>query len=338
MDFFGLDIGSHVIKAVQLAKRGDKYSLVTAMAVPSTNKGLLSESEADLTALAMIVKKLYNDAKIRTKNVASAIPQDQVSAKLITLPKLTEDELDSALKWEAEQYVPFPLSEATLAHQIIGQIDDANQPKIEVLLVATPTRLIDKLIKVLKTAGLNPVSLEMEISAIARSLAPPGSKITMVVDLGAKATDLAIVENGQVILTHSVSTAGEALTRAVAYNLGLDANQAEAYKKAYGVDSSKLEGKITNAIDPILEVIVKEMEKTIQYFQTKGKGINQIVLTGGTSGLPDVASWLAKKLNIEIQIGNPFSQVTVGGILSKINTADVPLYACAVGLALKEIS
>jgi Tfp pilus assembly PilM family ATPase len=87
-----------------------------------------------------------------------------------------------------------------------------------------------------------------------------------------------------------------------------------------------------------LEVIVKEMEKTIQYFQTKGKGINQIVLTGGTSGLPDVASWLAKKLNIEIQIGNPFSQVTVGGILSKINTADVPLYACAVGLALKEIS
>lgn len=338
MEFFGLDVGSYIIKAVQLAKRGDKYQLVTAAVVPSTSKGLLSESEADLTALATIIKKLHQDAKIRTKNVVSAIPQDQVSVKLITLPKLSEDELDSALKWEAEQYVPFPLSEATLAHQVVGQIDEGGQPKMEVLLVATPTRLIDKFIKVLKTAGLNPVSLEMEISAVARSLAPPGSKITMVVDLGAKATDLAIVENGQVIFTHSISTAGEALTRAVAYNLGLDANQAEAYKKAYGVDPNKLEGKITNAIDPVLEVIVKEMEKTIQYTQTKGKGVSQIVLTGGTSSLPDIAGLLAKKLNIEIQIGNPFSQVVVDGILSKIPAADIPLYASAVGLALKEIT
>lgn len=338
MEFFGLDIGSHIVKAVQLAKKADKYQLVAMGIAPSTLKGLTSESESDLTALATIIKKLHQEAKIKTKNVASALPQDQVSAKLITLPKLSEEELESALKWEAEQYVPFPLSEATLAHQVVGQVNDGKQAKMEVLLVAASTRLVDKVVKVLKTAGLNPVSLEMEISAVARSLIPPGPGTTMIVDLGAKATDLAIVDNGQVTLTVSLATAGEALTRAVAYSLGLDPNQAEAYKKAYGMDTKKLEGKVTQAIDPVLQVVIKEMEKMLQFVQARGKTVNQVVLTGGTANLPEIAGLLAQKLNLEIQIGNPFVRVINDALLAKIPKEDIPLYATATGLALKEIS
>lgn len=338
MDFFGLDIGSHTIKAVQLAKKGNQHQLLAAGTAPSTLKGLVSESEADLTSLVTVIKKLYQEAKIKTKNVASALPQDQVSAKLITLPKLSEEELESALKWEAEQYVPFPLSEATLAHQIVGQVDKNGQSKMEVLLVAASTRLIDKLQKILKTAGLNPVSIEMEISAIARSLIAPEANPKMVVDLGAKTTDLAMVENGQVTFTVSTATAGEALTRAVAYGLELDPSQAEAYKKAYGVDTNKLEGKVAQAINPILDVIVKEIEKTLKYTQAKGKTVNQIILTGGTANLPEIAGLLAQKLNLEIQIGNPFSRVNVDPNLVKIPKSEIPLYAAAVGLALKEIA
>jgi len=338
MDFFGLDIGSYSIKAVQLRKIQDKYQLVALGSAPSTSKGLASEAESDLTALAENIKKLYQEAKVTTKNVISALPEDQVFTRVITLPKLSEEELTSALKWETEQYVPIPLSEVTLAHQVIGETTQDTRQKTEVLLVAAPNRLIDKLLKVLKTAGLNPVSLETEILAMSRSLVAPDSEATLLVDLGARATDIAIVEKGQVVFTRSISTAGEALTRAVAGALGLEAGQAEEYKKAYGVDPGKLEGKVSQAIEPILEVIVKEMEQAIQFYQQeKEKTVKRIVLTGGTAILPEVITLLAKKLTFETQIGDPFSRVVEDSLLAKMPKNDLPFYAVAVGLAMKEI-
>lgn len=338
MDFFGLDIGSYSIKAIQLRKIQDKYQLVAVGSAPSTPKGLASEAESDLTALAENIKKLYQEAKVTTKNVISALPEDQVFTRVITLPKLSEEELTSALKWEAEQYVPIPLSEVTLAHQVIGETTQDTRQKTEVLLVAAPNRLIDKLLKVLKTAGLNPISLETEILAMSRSLVAPDSEATLLVDLGARATDIAIVEKGQVAFTRSISTAGEALTRAVAGALGLEAGQAEEYKKAYGVDPGKLEGKVSQAIEPILEVIVKEMEQAIQFYQQeKEKTVKRIVLTGGTAILPEVVPLLVKKLTFETQIGDPFSRIVKDSLLAKIPKNDLLFYAVAVGLAMKEI-
>lgn len=339
MDFFGLDIGSQKIKIVQLRKRDNQFQLLSFGYASSPVRGLLSESESDLNSLAEVVKKLYQETRIATKNVVVALPQDQVFTRVITLPKLSEEELESALKWEAEQYVPFPLEEVTLAHQIIGQTTTDSQEKTEVILVAAPNHLIGKLTRVLKIASLNPISLEIEIFAIARSLVPPDSQTILLADLGATATDLAIVENGQVVFVNSVPTAGEALTRAVAKELGLQAGQAEAYKKAYGVDAQQLEGKIKAAIGPVLEVIVKEMEKTIQYYQASrpGKMVNGIILSGGTASLPEVCTLFANKLNLEIQLGNPFSRIIKDKMVAQIPAADIFLYTVAIGLAMKGV-
>ncbi|MBM3205379.1 type IV pilus assembly protein PilM [Candidatus Shapirobacteria bacterium] len=338
MEFFGLDIGSHQIKMVKLAKSGKQYRLLALGNAPSTQKGILSEAEADLTALATIIKKLHQETKINTKNVVTALPQDQVFVQVISLPKMSTDELLSALKWEAEQYVPIPLNEVTLTHQILGEVQENGKQKTEVLLAAAPNRLIDRMVTVLKTAGFNPLSLETEIMAVVRSLIAPDSEMTMVVDFGAKATDIAVTENGQINFVRSISTAGEALTRAVASGLGLDVNQAEAYKKAYGADPEKLEGKMLQALGPVIEVVVAEMEKIIQFHQLeKNKIIKRVILTGGTASLPEMASLLAKKLNLEIQVGDAFAQIIKDELTKKIPAQDVPLYAIATGLAMKEI-
>lgn len=339
MDFFGLDIGSYNLKAVQLAKRGKDFHLISVGSLPSTQKGLVSEADSDLTALAQTIKRLHQETKINTKNVNTALPQDQVFARTVNLPPLSDEELRSAIKWEAEQYVPIPLEEATLAHQVVGEIKVDNRQKIQVLIVAAPKRLVDKALKVLKTAGLNPVGLETEIIAVARSLVAPDGEIALVVDLGAKATDMAVVEGGLVVFARSIATAGEALTRAIATSLGLDPTQAEAYKKAYGADPQKLEGKVREAIGPILEVMVKEIEKTIAYYHSETKKtVSRVVLSGGTAGLPQVVSLMASKLSLEIQIGNPFDQVQIEENLKKqIFQIQSPFYAVAVGLAMKKI-
>lgn len=338
MEYFGLDIGSYRLKVAQLAPSGEKFRLIGLGSAPSTAKGLFSEAESDLVALAEVIKKLHRETEIATKNVVAALPQDQVFTRIITIPKVSEEELSSALKWEAEQYVPIPLSEVTLAHQVIGAVKEDMDQKMDVLLVAAPTRLINKLVQVLNVAGLNPVSLETEILALARSLVGSSVEVTLLVDLGAKATDLAIVEAGEVVFTRSIPTAGEALTRAVATGLDLGPEQAEEYKKAYGVDPAKLGGKVSGAIEPILEVIVKEMEKAIQFYQSgKGKTVKRVLLAGGTAGLPEAVSLLAKKLSVEVQLGDPFVKVVKDSLLSKVPRSDLPLYAIAVGLAMKEI-
>lgn len=339
MTFFGLDIGSHSIKIAQVTKKKDKIHLVAFGSAPAPPRGLISEAETDLTAIAEVTKKLHQESKITTKNVAVALPEDQVFTKIITTPKLSDEELRAALKWEAEQYIPRPLEEVTYDHQIVGKIRQKKQEKFEVLLVAAPKRLIEKLLKILKVAGLTPVALETEILALSRSLISPDSETTVLVDLGARATDIAIVEAGQVVLTRSIPTAGEALTRAVATELNLDPSQAEEYKKAYGVDPKRLEGKVRGAIGPVLEAVVKEMEKAIQFYQSsKKKQVKRVIIAGGTAGLPEVVNLLAQKLSLEIQVGDPFARLEKDEeILAKIPAGVAPLYAIVIGLALKDI-
>jgi len=337
MEFFGLDIGSHNIKIAQVKKAKDKYQLVAFGSTPSTTKGLFSEAESDLSALAEIIKRLHRDAGIKTKNVATALPQDQVFTRIITFPSLSESELESALQWEAEQYIPLPLSEVILTHELISKAKENSKENIELLLAAAPKSLVEKTIKVLKMAGLNPVSIEMEIISMARSLIAPDHEQVLLVDFGAKATDLAIVENGKIVFVYSVSTAGEALTRALSLELGLESSQSETYKKSYGVDAEKLEGKVSAALKPILNTIVTEIKKALQFYQEKGKNAQRIVLSGGGAALPEINTFLAKELNLEVQMGNPFVQVIEDSLLKKIPLHERSLYSVAVGLAMKEI-
>jgi len=337
MEFFGLDIGSHNIKIAQVKKAKDKYQLVAFGSVPSTAKGLFSEGEGDLSALAEVIKRLHRDTGIKTKNVATALPQDQVFTRIITFPPLSESELESALQWEAEQYIPLPLSEVVLTHELIGKVKENSKENVELLLAAAPKSLVEKTINVLKMAGLNPVSIEMEIISMARSLIVPNHEKVLLVDFGAKATDLAIVENGEIVFVYSVPTAGEALTRALSLELGLESSQSETYKKSYGVDTKKLEGKVSAALKPILGTIVTEIKKALQFYQEKGKSVQRVVLSGGGAGLPEINTFLAKELNLEVQMGNPFVQIIEDSLLKKIPLYKRSLYSVAVGLAMKEI-
>lgn len=339
MDHFGLDIGSYSLKLAQVEKEGKRYLLKSFGACQSLAQGLMSEAESDLTKLAEAIKKLHQESKISTKNVAVSLPEDKAYSKVVSFPKLSDKELQTAIRWEAEQYIPVPLDEVSLDYQIVGTRKEGVVEKMEIFLVAAPKRLIEKTMKVLRAAGLTPVALETEILSLARSLVVPDGETSLLVDLGAKATDVAIVEGGQVVFTRSVGIAGEALTRAVATRLNLAPAQAEEYKKAYGADPEKLEGRISAAIEPVLGSLIQEMEKSIQfYFSSRQKQISRVILAGGSSGLPEVVGLLAKRLNVEIQMADPqvnLARATKDGVTFSREAA--PTFAVAVGLALKSV-
>lgn len=333
----GLDIGSKTIKIVQISEEGNKPVLKGSGIIGFNANINANLNDKDLVPLADAINKLHKEAKISSKDVVIAIPEQQVFTRVIKFPPLTDQEISSAVKWEAEQYIPIPAKEAIIQHQIIERNETSNPPEVSVLLVAAPRNLVEKYVKVVQMAKLNPAAVETELLALNRALAP-ANQTTMLLDFGARSADIAISKNGQLSFSRSIPTAGDALTRAVAQNLGVEVSQAEQYKKAYGLSTSQLEGKIKTALYPVFRLIADEMKKAIQFYQSEEKGQppSAAMLSGGTAGMPDIVPFLSKYLGIEVVVANPFAKVAVDPNVMKSLAGYAPLYAIAVGLALRK--
>lgn len=333
----GLDIGSKTIKIVELESQRGGWKLRASGIVGYNGASPESlKTEKELVPLAETIKKLHKEAKISSKDVVIALPETQVYARTINFPLLTDSEISSAVKWEAEQYIPIPLEEAVIQHQILERREDATPPQVSVLLVAAPRDIIEKYQKTVRMAGMNLIAVETELMALVRSLAPQDQTV-MIIDLGARSTDIAIAKKGQLIFSRSVSTGGDAFTRAVAQGLGIERKQAEEYKRAYGLSQDKLEGKVRKSLEVVFKMVADEMRKAVQFYQTEEKGDSpsSVVLSGGSAGMPEAVSFLTKALNVEVVIGNPFSKVTVDPVAAKSLSGYAPLYAIAVGLAMR---
>jgi type IV pilus assembly protein PilM len=331
----GIDIGSKTIKIVELEKEGKAFKLAASGAVgyqgvsPSESK-----DDKELTPLSDVIRKLHKEAHIRGKEVAVALPESLVFTRTIKFPLLTDQEVVSAVKWEAEQYIPIPSSEAIIEHQIIER-SEGSPGGVMVLLVASPRTLVEKYIKLLQGAGLTTVGIETEVLALSRSLAPETGTV-LLLDFGASSTDIAIVKDGMVRFSRSIPTAGEAFTRALSQSLGIEYQQAEAYKKTYGL-SSDLEGKVKASLAPVFSLVGGEIKNAIHFYQTeeKGEAPNSVIVSGGTSGMPEAISTLSNLLGIEVVVGNPFAKVSVDAQTTKSLANYSPLYSVAVGLALR---
>lgn len=333
---FGLDIGSHSIKAVELAKAGTKYTLVAAGITSTPQPGMTSEAEGDLAKVSEAVKKLWMDTKITTRRVNLTLPESQVFTRLIELPPLTDQEVASAISWQAEPYIPIPLAEASIDYQIVSRREPQGPGKpggVRVLLVAAPKALIDKYVRVSSMAGLTVTSIETELLVLTRALAPLEGA-SLVVDLGATSTDIAVVHNGRLMVSRSIATAGDVLTRSLMTGLSLGREQAENYKKTYGL-TEELEGRVKQALEPAAKIIAEEMKKAARYWtdELKGEEVRSAILSGGSAGLPELTSYLANLLAMEVSIADPFVKVTRDERLTKEFSAYAPFYGVAVGAA-----
>lgn len=350
-EFFGLDFGSHTLKAVELTKHGEDFHLMAFGSTPTPAGVVLSESELDQKELVKAIGHLVKEIGIKNRNVATAFPESQIFTRVIEIPAMSEKELASAIRWEAEQYVPMPLSDVKISWMVLekGKTQKAKGKsengtvKMKVLLVAAPLTLIDRYMKIMRLSGLTPIAFETEIVAIARAFSPKKDQVppTMIVSIGASTTDLCIVDRGIIQFTRSIGTGGVALARAVAQELGFEMTQAEEYKKSYGLLENQLEGKIMNTIKPVFDVIVNEIDRARLSYQTHQATsvMKRVVLTGGSAQLPGIVVYLAENLGVEVQIGNPWENVIIPEKLKeKADQLENQVnYAVAVGLAMKEV-
>jgi len=334
----GLDIGSHTIKLIELIREKDGGTLLAAGSTPTPPKALISSLPADHEAVAIAIKQLVRDTGARSKSVNIALPEAQVFTRVIDVPQLSQRELASAIRWEAEQYIPMPLDQVNVDFTVLRDSKEIGANMMEVLLVAAPKALLDKYMHILEMAGLTPVGAETEIIATARALvrSTVNTKTVMILSLGAQTTDLAILHNGVIVFTRSISAGGEALTRALVQGLDFTIPQAEEFKKTYGLQMDKLEGKIVNAAKPIMDTIIGEMKRAIAFYQDKFKNerVEAILLSGGTARLPGMVVYIAEAMGAETQLANPWVSIRKEPRFNVLD-AEGPSFAVSVGLALR---
>jgi type IV pilus assembly protein PilM len=309
--FFGLDIGTTAVRLVQLDGSGTNKNLVKYAYIPIDSKIALSDSQADRQKLMQIIAELLNQAQISVKEVAVGLPSTRVFTTVIDFDKLPGSELDKALHYQADSFIPTPIDKSKIDWAVLG--DSPKDPtKLEILLSSVDNEYIEKRLDMLESIGLNVIAFEPDNLAVTRAMTVPDASVPqMIIDIGSKTTDLVVTMSNAPRLTRSIPTGTEAIIRSAAQNLNVDDKQAEQFVFKFGLNHDKLEGRVFDAISGTIDLLAGDIEKSIQFFKSRySVGITRIIVTGGASSLPEFPVYLANKFATEVEIGNAWRNVS----------------------------
>jgi len=321
---FGLDISDISLKIVKLKKEGQFFDLASYIEVP-LKPGIVKKGEIKkIDELAEIIKKSTREVKgdrLATKNVIVSLPEEKAFLQVIQMPRLPEEDLKSAIIFEAENYVPLPIEEVHLDYQIINPVVN-HLDHLDVLIAAFPRKIIEDYVSCLKKAGLKPTVFEIESLAIARALIKDGktSRPTLLIDFGATRTGFIIFSGYSLMFTFSIPVSSQNFTEVISRTLKISLPEAEKLKVKYGLENKTKNGgkEIFEALIPSLTDLTEQIKKYLEYYQEhathehlppNGKGIEKIVICGGGAKLKGLAEFLSSQLNLTVEIGNPWINI-----------------------------
>lgn len=338
-DFFALDIGTTAIRAVQL-KGGSQKSLSRYGSMPIDTKVSQSDAAEDKRKLADSVSKLINQSNITTKNLVIGIPSSKMFATVVDFPKMSPQELNKTIDYQADTHIPMSREEAKVDWAILGD-SPVGGDKVEVLIASVSNKYAEGRLDLLEGLGLNVIAIEPDALALARALLTKDYQgASLVLDIGAQATDLVIVMSQAPRLVRSIPTGGGAFIKAAVQNLNVDVKQATQFVYKFGLNQDKLEGQVYRAIESTVDSIISEVHKSIKFFTTRYTGvkIDKIVVSGGASTLPGFPLYLANKLGLQVEIGNAWQNVSYPQSKHNDLIALSNHFAVAVGLAERQLS
>lgn len=333
--FFGLDIGSTALRAVELHGNGPMKTLYKYAYMPIDSKIALSDSKSDQQHLTQAIAQLVSQAKFSTKNVVAGVPSNRVFTTVADVERLPAKELEKSIRYQADALIPTPLNESKIDWAVLGD-SPVDKTKLEILLTSVPNEFIERRLDIIESAGLNVIAFEPDNLALARSLTSPDSTTAyMILDIGNKSTDMVTIYGGMPRLTRSIPTGMEAIIRSAMQNLNVDEKQSEQFVMKFGLSKDKLEGQVYQAIIGTVDILTSEIEKSIKFFQTRytNVGLDRIIVTGGGSILPEFPLYLANKFMLNVEIGNAWHNVQFSPDRQNELLSISNQFSVAVGLA-----
>lgn len=333
---FGLDVGHGSVHVLQLdAKRSKPKVLgygMTTFDPTAIDSGVIVKPEA----IAEAVQKLFQRGlvgDITTNRVALAVPVARAFTRALDTPKLSEKELSEAVRTEVEQYIP---AAAESLYVDYSQVNDT-LGKSGVFVVAMPKKIVDSYITLARVLGLETVLIETSSGAGANLFHRDAQSDvpTVLVDFGSSSADITIYDNNPIV-SGTAPCGGEQVTRLIAEALGVTEHEAVIIKSRYGLTPSKKQAHIEAALKPTLNLLSREIRRTIRYYEERTKAkqsIAQIVVMGGGANMPGLADYLTSDLRIPVRSLDPTAYVDFGH-LQPLNAGERMSYVTAVGLAL----
>lgn len=342
-DVFGLDLSDLSLKVVRLENNGTSeyvasYATVT-LAGGAISDGEIQQKDQVVTAIKKVIAAAAPE-KMKTKKVICSLPETKAFLRIVTIPQMNDAELNEAVKWEMEANIPLPLEQVYYDWQMVPSELLLEKNKINILVVAIAKSVVDQTIEVLELAGLEPVGLEIESIAQARSLLLEANEkeTVLIVDIGDRRTSFSITKGGVPCFTSSMPLCGQSLTDVISKGMSVPFEEAEKIKIAHGVGDDFKNNELFKLVKPILENFAQEIERSIDFYITGLKyseSIDRIVLCGGGANTKGILPYLSKKLGREIQLGNPWINMNFGKNLPLIDRNQSLQFSTVIGLALK---
>jgi len=336
----GVDIGTHAVKVCQLQKTAAGYSLVSigsaTLPPESVEDGVLQEPEQ----VAEVITKIFNNLKFKKNTkVGISISGYSVIVKKVNLDVMGDDELETYIHQEAEQYIPFDIDDVYLAYQDLKTAKEEFD-RTDVMLVAAKKEVIDSYLEMLRDIKLNPLLVDVDGFALENIWGTTHSEQEDIalIDIGAAKMNINIIVNGASILARDIVIGSQQLTNQIANTFEIDEEEAEKLKLGI-IPAGDKQKELEEIFTTVCTNWVFEIQKAIDLYASKNpdRPLSRIILSGGGSKVSGLADFISRETGIKVLQFNPFAgmQINEKKIDRHYLDAIAPEMAIAAGLAIR---
>ncbi len=333
----GVDVGSSSIKIVQLH---DAKGVATLDTYGELQLGPYDDVEIGRTTrpnLAKLVEAfvdILREAAASSRQVAISMSYSSSFTAVITMPTDDQEKIASMIPIEARKYVPVPLTDVTLDWFPVSSHPERKITKI--LLAAIHNESLSRYESMVRGADLKTACTEIELFSTIRSSVSQEDTTVAIIDFGASSTKLYIVHRGVLSRTHSVFMSGVELTNLISKHRSIDFRAAEELKRTKGFGLAADVSDLEKALRQTFERSFREMHTVIKrYEEEEGNTVNKIILTGGGALFQGLLPYTKDIFLVDTALADPFSKVSYPAFLEDTLKEAGPVFAVAVGAALR---
>jgi type IV pilus assembly protein PilM len=339
----GLDISSSSVKLVELGRDKAGNLVLERCAIEPLERGWITDGNVEkFDEVADAMRRVVKKSGTRTKNVAMALPPSAVITKKIILPGgLSEQDLETQVEAEANQYIPFSLDEVSLDFCVVGP-SNSSSGDVEVLIAASRREKVQDRQGLAEAAGLKPQIVDVESYAsrlaagrLIQALPNQGAD-TMVAlfEVGAFTTSMQVIRGDEVLYDRDQAFGGAQLTQLIVRQYGFTPEEAETKKR----NGDLPEDYDSGVLKPFVESMAQEVGRALQFFftSTPHNRVDYVMLAGGSAALPGLTDAVTMQTSFPCHLANPFEGMQIGeGVREKKMRREAPSYLTSCGLAMR---
>jgi type IV pilus assembly protein PilM len=338
----GLDISSTAVKLLELSQSNGRYRVESYAVEPLPANSVVEKNIADVEAVGESIHRAVKRSGTRNKMAAVAVAGSSVITKIISMSAaLKDDEMESQIELEADQYIPYPLDEVRMDFEILGP-SEKNPEMVDVLLAASRSENVETRISALEIGGMTPKVVDVEAYALENSFSLlaeqlPGNgydQTVAVVDVGATMTTLNVLHDRKIIYTREQVFGGKQLTEEIMRRYGLSYEEAGMAKRQGGLPDNYA----AEVLEPFKEAMTQQVSRSLQFFFSSSQynSVDQIILAGGSASIAGIDELIEDKIGTATSIANPFANMSLAPrVKPQTLSNDAPALMIACGLALR---